>query len=122
MTHILDATTSPAIINERPYIGDTWRGQIVSFRNDSGLIDVSADAFSLVLEDAAGTAILTLTLGDGIEFSGDGIIWEFTAAQTADFVKDARWAYSLKWTKDSDGTVKTIIAGTVIPQRYTVNN
>lgn len=117
----INADEGPAIINYQPYIGDTWKGRVVSFVEDGDALDVSTDDFLFHLEDEDGTTVHDLELGTGIELDGDGIKWKFTPDQTENFTRNGNWVYSLKWTRtgSGDGEVKTIQAGNVTPRKYT---
>lgn len=118
MTHVIEVTDAPAIINRQPAIGATFKGLVSEFRENGVLLDVSADTFVFVLEKADGTDVQTLTNGSGIEFSGDGIEWRFEAADTAAWIANARWHYVLKWIRDDTGDTIFVQAGTVIPRSY----
>lgn len=119
MTHTIEVTEGPAIIHRQPQIGYTFKGVISSFKENGVTLDVSNDSFELVLEDADGVDILPpLTIGNGIEFEGDGIEWRIEHTDTANFTKNAKWKYSIKWTRADNNDVIPVVAGTVTPRLY----
>jgi hypothetical protein len=103
--------------NYAPYIGDTL-AQAFTVLENGVAADVEDDTWKMRIEDAAtGTAFLTLTNGSGFEFPGGGVVkWVLTAAQTANFLPKRRYRYDIQRTK-SDGTVKTIQRGEMIPHK-----
>jgi hypothetical protein len=120
MAHVntIEVTEGPAIIHRQPQIGYTFKGVISSFKENGTTLDVSGDSFELVLEDADGADIHVLTIGSGIEFSGDGIEWRIEHTDTANFTKNAKWKYAIKWTRADNNDVIPVVAGTVTPRLY----
>mgnify|MGYP003594913733 CR=1 FL=1 len=118
-TKIIEVRHLPAIVPFQIWKGDTLSDKIIRFVEDNANLDVSGDAFEFLLHDEDGNQINTpLTIGSGIEFVGDGIEWKFLPAVTATWAKDAIYTYALKWTRASNGVVKTIQAGNIIPRYF----
>lgn len=71
------------------------------------------------IKDENGAVLYSLSLGAGIEiYNTDGIEWRIEPIETADFTANANWTYALKWTRATNGIIKTINAGSVIPRQY----
>lgn len=117
----IEVTDGPAIIPIQPYIGDTLKGVISVFKENGTTLDVSADTFIYTLYNSANNAVHTLTLGSGIELVGDGIEWRIEASDTADFVRNDKGSYTLKWIRDDNGDEKTVLAGSAIPRKFVPN-
>lgn len=118
ITQTINVTDAPAIIHRQPAIGATFKGKIREFREDGQVLDVSGDTFEFLLEKADGEDVKLLTLGDGIEFDGDGIEWRFEGAETETWIKNAKWHYVLKWMPVVSGDTIFVQAGSVIPRLY----
>lgn len=117
--HTIEVQDGPAIIHRKPYIGTTFKGVISSFQRNGAALDISADTFDLFLYDADDVELYHLTVGDGITIDGTaGITWKFTDVQTADFVRNAKYSYLIKWTEDATGDVWPVVAGSVTPQKH----
>ena len=103
--------------NYAPYVGDTL-SEAFTVMEAGVAANVSADMWKMRIEDATtGTEFLTLTNASGISFPGSGVVkWVLSAAQTSNFLPKRRYRYDIQRTK-SDGTVKTIQRGEMIPHK-----
>lgn len=103
--------------NYVPYIGDTL-AQAFKVLENGIVADVDQDTWKMRIEDAVtGTEFITLTNGSGIEFPGDGVVkWILQASKTAEFLPKRRYRYDIQRTK-SDGSVKTIQRGEMVPYK-----
>ena len=119
---VIEVTDGPAIIPIQPYIGDTLLGTIGVFKENGVTLDISADTFQYILYNSAGNVLHTLVIGTGIEFDGTGIVWRIEDTDTANFVRNDRGSYELKWIRDDNGVKKTVLAGSAIPRKNIPND
>jgi hypothetical protein len=98
-------------------MGDTF-SQAFTVMENGLTASPQNDTWKIRIEDAAsGAEFLTLTNGSGIAFPGAGVVrWTLTPANTAVFVPKRRYQYDIQRTK-SDGSVKTIQRGEMIPHK-----
>lgn len=95
------------------YRGDSYASAVFTIKIAGVVQNISADDFKLRIRyRRTESAVLTLEIGSGITSPGSGqIYWFLTPAQTAAFATNKELEYDLQWTRDSDGQVKTLLAG-----------
>lgn len=115
MATIISVSEGPAIKNYKPYRGDTF-GRSFRIKVDGSYADVSGDTFKLTIKNKIGDQIYQLTIGSGITLgpSTGMVSWKLTHTQMQTFPVCITTYYDMKWTRASDGNVKTVQAGTMI--------
>jgi hypothetical protein len=110
---------TPVIKNYTPYVGDTF-GRAFLIKYDGDLADLSGDTFKIRIADAiTGDEFLALESGSGIENPTTGrVVWLITDEQAEDFLPNRKYKYDIQWSR-SDGTVKTLQKGVMIPWKDT---
>jgi len=95
-------------------VGFTYR-QTVSFRNSDGSTpapDVSGDGFTMVVKNAAGTTVATLTVGSGIAYGANDN--EITVTVGSPITATAGiYTYLLSWQRASTGENLPVFVGKI---------
>jgi len=108
-------TTGPAYLPVELYKGDSYASAVFTIKIGGVVQDISSDSFKLRIRvRRTETALLTLEIASGITSPGTGqIYWFLTPAQTNALATNKELEYDLQWTRDSDGQVKTLVAGVI---------
>lgn len=106
---------SPAIVHFEDLVqGDTLAFQITLTDAGGAMIPISGDQFDMEIRRADGSLVLALSLGNGLEITGPGVVYgQVDPATTANLDPDYTYNYDVQWTT---GTyVRTISWGTIKP-------
>lgn len=119
----ITVSEGPYIFNFKPVVGDTLTRTITFYEGDPlALADITGDTFRMVVEYKDTKEIVhDLAIGSGMAFEGDNTVrWTLTDAETATWEIPRQMTYAIIRTK-ADGTVRTIQAGTITPQKFQTN-
>lgn len=105
----------PATWNWECLIAGFTYQQTVNFRNSDGSTpapDVSADGFEMVVKNADGDVVDTLTIGSGIEYGAENNQITVTVGAT---ITDESGTYTflLSWQRDSTGENIPVFVGKI---------
>lgn len=93
-------------------VGFTYSDFVIFQNNDRSEKDINADTFSLVIKNADGTPVETLTLGAGLTIEGIGkLIWLIGTDTTG---TAGIYTYELIWTQSDTGAVSPALVGRII--------
>lgn len=93
-------------------VGYTYSDFIVFENNDRTEKDINSDTFQLVIKNAAGTPVETLTLGAGLTIEGLGkLIWLIGTDTTG---TDGVYTYELIWMQNDTGANAPALEGRII--------
>ena len=113
----VNVTNGPYRKNYTPYRGDTFADGF-AITTDGEAEDLSGDDFNMQIRDAATDEVVhDLTIGDGIEVSGNNVVFTLTATQMR-ALPIKLYIYDIEWTR-STGVVKTLQNGTIQPWKDT---